>query len=1530
MKLARSVTSWFVRSGNISVLSMAWLLSVIAITTPGFAQLGVVEKDPLPGGPNNLFFQDRDLNRPITKATQNIRDGNVASGLELLQFAIDRLESRGDSFYRIPGTDRFVSLKQHAHGLIAGLPKDGRVFYERQFGITAGHEFNDGVRAGDVAKIASVVSRYQHTKAGRQAAVWLGAYALNRDDPMTAAMYFDLVRESPDLPNKWNVRLPVVSALAWYRADQIDHAIKILNSVDHDNAAISIGGRDVDLLEPGFNDDAAKAWLANISRVTQVGQPSQDYWYTMGGDSARTGESRKALPIWDSKWIFKPNENLGVHASDEDAKTLAKLGADTLNKIRQQFDAGELLTLPAGFPLLVHDSRKDRDLAVFKAFGSLKAVNARTGEFVWESIHTDADLWKVLRGTVTSTNTRTNTTTNASIREMYFAQRAFRDMTAGTLSSDGRIIFSVEDNGFFNRYSSVTRGVTHPLAPKSSNSLVFVEAKSGRLKHGFGRGEDEWQLQDHFFMGVPLVLGDHLYCIAEVSGEIRLLGMKLNYSARNTSEPDYSAVVEFTQPLVRPSEDINMHPSRRISGVTPSYADGVLVCQTTAGAVVGFDLKRRSLMWGYQYGSRYQTDDTNPRAALMRRANSKSRLNQPEDEGRWTTATSAIWKSRVIVTPRDSDELHCIDLLTGDTVWRRPRSNGLFLACIHNGNAIIVNTSGVEAISVETGKPSWTNPIPTGMPSGHGCRSGDRYFLPLGNKRVGVIDLNVGRLLAELPALHGRQAGNLVASNGVVVSQSLDGISAFLPDGESIIAGGENKDAEKLRSGLIQIASGKVTEGMRLVRASADNGFQASQRVVVKAFLEGMRLDFASHQEDIKNVKPWIVDPLDKAEFHRLFAMGLHQAGESVKSAEQLLALIEVDQKLPLQRINSNRNVRSDRWIRSRLNEIYGEVTPEQRVEVDKLIEQRLTEADKPEERSRLASSLVGLPQSTAAIRRVIEVSNPKDLLKREGQLMLLSRAKDQRIAAESTAQLATLMVDSGRFHRATPLLSRLESEWADTIIDPAKQQTGKQFVVATMATIAKTAPKLEAWPESAEMKVADSKGTSGVTHRYLINKLGPEGQFGDWTFSLDNTRTHIMAYDGFGNERWKLPLAPIGKQVRSTYGNNIFMEGDVLVALLSSFFVVIDTSNTKTPKVLWSRHLHDQRTGDPNTVRINFQRVMVGGAWQVRALGPDGNPFGTVGAITANQLCYQVGKSVFAADLLTGDVLWERKNVQRGSAILGDHARVTVIARNVNSATVLDAADGRELQSVTIPKGDRLATNGRYVVTTNKTPNPNLMQMTDASNGKVVWKRDIAATAKTFAIEGEEVAVLHPKGEFEVIDINTGEVRIKSQLNDSSKVQRFQVRRSDDQYVILTYETEQAVNGMNVFGFAQNHFRVNGFAYALDRKTGERKWATKLERQSVDPGQPENCPILVLTVRSYQFVRAPGQKPVNKSQALLLDLRNGKIVFDSDKANPEAAKKTTRSTTYYPYQFAASISKRTLTITFPTKQQLKITFEKS
>ena len=53
---------------------------------------------------------------------------------------------------------------------------------------------------------------------------------------------------------------------------------------------------------------------------------------------------------------------------------------------------------------------------------------------------------------------------------------------------------------------------------------------------------------------------------------------------------------------------------RRLAGASPSLAEGILVCPTSAGAVVAVDLATRTLRWGYQYG---RTDITQFHAAVF-------------------------------------------------------------------------------------------------------------------------------------------------------------------------------------------------------------------------------------------------------------------------------------------------------------------------------------------------------------------------------------------------------------------------------------------------------------------------------------------------------------------------------------------------------------------------------------------------------------------------------------------------------------------------------------------------------------------------------------------------------------------------------------------------------------------------------------------------------------------------------------------------------------------------------------------------
>ena len=82
-----------------------------------------------------------------------------------------------------------------------------------------------------------------------------------------------------------------------------------------------------------------------------------------------------------------------------------------------------------------------------------------------------------------------------------------------------------------------------------------------------------------------------LYVLAEMKSEIHLLALK----------PATGDLV-WSQTVAAPQLNIVKDPYRRWAGMSPVYADGILVCPTCSDAVVGYDLATRSFSWGYHYG----------------------------------------------------------------------------------------------------------------------------------------------------------------------------------------------------------------------------------------------------------------------------------------------------------------------------------------------------------------------------------------------------------------------------------------------------------------------------------------------------------------------------------------------------------------------------------------------------------------------------------------------------------------------------------------------------------------------------------------------------------------------------------------------------------------------------------------------------------------------------------------------------------------------------------------------------------------
>ena len=59
----------------------------------------------------------------------------------------------------------------------------------------------------------------------------------------------------------------------------------------------------------------------------------------------------------------------------------------------------------------------------------------------------------------------------------------------------------------------------------------------------------------------------------------------------------------WSQPLaeVDVEYDINNRDDRKQLGLSPTFADGILVCPTGAGAAIAVDLTARTLLWAYRF-----------------------------------------------------------------------------------------------------------------------------------------------------------------------------------------------------------------------------------------------------------------------------------------------------------------------------------------------------------------------------------------------------------------------------------------------------------------------------------------------------------------------------------------------------------------------------------------------------------------------------------------------------------------------------------------------------------------------------------------------------------------------------------------------------------------------------------------------------------------------------------------------------------------------------------------------------------------
>ena len=610
---------------------------------------------------------------PDRKALQNLRNAQELLGEERFSEAVRLLGGvlEGPEDYFLPperpkatakpGDVQPVaqrvarSLKSEAQHLIGQMPAGGREAYELQFGNEAKRLLDSAAREGRLAGLAEVSRRFFHTEAGQDATELLATCLLERGQPLAAALSFQRLADAPRRAN-YEPALSLKWSLALARSGQRTAALDVLRHFTKvGTKSIALDGRTI-----ATNDELAMgAWLDRHAMAKPEGIVERDDpWLMYRGNAARNAISSGDTPLLNRRWavptVYNPEPR--------------KLDLERIIEQRRQTqaDQGEAL-LPAAVPLAVNDH------IVMRTMLGTTAVNFRTGKRVWfqDDGIVRQTLDKFAQESSGATKTSSGGNDNATTLPSWLEHRLWNDAVYGTKSSDLNYVFCIEDlklddqPDFRRTVMNNGRMAQKDLHP--SNRLVaYGFARQGALEC---TTYDVPELRDAFFLGPPLPLEGRYYAILEYKGEIRLAVLKIitertTVDARTGKTKDHHRFeVDWSQQLAAPERTTLDDPARRFAGATPSYVDGVLVCPTSAGAIVAVDLPTRSLRWGYTY----PRNDLFPMRQGMAFINGRM-VKQQSDTDRWVDSSLTLAANRVLATPIETQKLMCLNLLDGQLV----------------------------------------------------------------------------------------------------------------------------------------------------------------------------------------------------------------------------------------------------------------------------------------------------------------------------------------------------------------------------------------------------------------------------------------------------------------------------------------------------------------------------------------------------------------------------------------------------------------------------------------------------------------------------------------------------------------------------------------------------------------------------------------------------------------------------------------------------------------------------------------------
>ncbi len=676
-----------------------------------------------------VLQEDSQQRRNLEAIRRTLEQGHAAEAARHLGTLLQDPATR-DFFIAPSDEDRSRrSFKFELQRMISTLPPEGMEAYELQFGAAARKLLDTAIAQGDGRALEEVATRYYHTAASAQALFVLGKLHLDRGQAREAASCLERLQGMPALAAPFQPQLGLMIASCWMRAGEPAQARRTLTQLKEQFPEARFATAASATPQRLFDDpEQSLHWLEQLMPAIAGTHRREMDWPVYLGSPSRLATVPASQPFAAARWSLPISSDADIlHAIENEAR---------------QLRAQKACPIPMIHPVAIGD------LLLISTNDGVQAIDTHTGQPRWPV-------------------DEVGQFTNSGV-----ARRIWRDAAFGALATDGRSIYLVSGN---SELPDDSQGSQQPQAvfwrgpwgggeeiaeetPTNQLAALSIAGQGKLLWTASGDSPDHPELAGATFLGNPLPYGGQLFVLAEVRGAIRLYCLDAS-----------SGAVQWWQELAVVEHAITSDIFRRMIGASPSISDGVVVCPTSAGGVVAVDLTTRSLLWAYQY----------PRQPGTLHVLDQGRIATLRQGERWLDSAAVIAGGLVLLTPPESDEIHCLDLFTGELRWSQKRQQSLYLAAVHGDHVVLVEPQQVTALHLETGEPVWKRWLPAKV-TGRGVLTGDgRYHLPLSNASIQQVNLADGQLGTPMLSLRGLAPGNLLWHQGVFISVSPAYIEAF-------------------------------------------------------------------------------------------------------------------------------------------------------------------------------------------------------------------------------------------------------------------------------------------------------------------------------------------------------------------------------------------------------------------------------------------------------------------------------------------------------------------------------------------------------------------------------------------------------------------------------------------------------------------------------------------------------------------------------------------------------------------------------